>query len=75
MSQKKPAVEPDDTWMDSTEAAAAIGVTRGTLAQWRYERRGPRHYKPGRIRYRRSDVLAWLESRAVEPLSQKREAS
>jgi hypothetical protein len=40
------------------------GVTRGHLAQMRYEGTGPRFYKPtGRtVFYRASDILAWLES-------------
>jgi predicted DNA-binding transcriptional regulator AlpA len=39
-----------------------LKVPEGTLANWRYLGKGPRFVKVGRrVRYRRSDVEAWLE--------------
>ena len=38
------------------------GLTRKQLAQWRYERRGPRYYKVGRtIVYEFDDLEEWFE--------------
>lgn len=47
------------------QVAAALGLSHRTLAAWRRSRRGgPDWVKCGsRIRYRRTDVAAWLESR------------
>lgn len=47
------------------QVAAALGLSHRTLAAWRSSRRNPLPYvKVGsRVRYRRQDVAAWLESR------------
>jgi len=46
------------------QVAASLGLSHRTLAAWRSNRRNPLPYvKVGsRIRYRRQDVAAWLES-------------
>ncbi|MBU2370398.1 MAG: helix-turn-helix domain-containing protein [Alphaproteobacteria bacterium] len=46
------------------QVADALGLSHRTLAAWRSNRRTPLPYvKVGsRIRYRRQDVAAWLES-------------
>lgn len=46
------------------QVAAALGLSHRTLASWRSSRRNPLPYvKVGsRVRYRRQDVTAWLES-------------
>jgi hypothetical protein len=39
-----------------------------TLAQWRYLGKGPRYIRCGNtIRYRKTDVDAWLDENTVEP--------
>lgn len=50
------------------QMAAAIDVTSGTLSVWRSTGRyGIPFIKIGRkVRYRRSDLLAWLDSRTHE---------
>lgn len=50
------------------QAAATIDVTSGTLSVWRSTGRyGIPFIKIGRkVRYRKSDLLAWLESRTRE---------
>lgn len=47
------------------QVAAALGLSHRTLAAWRSSRCNPLPYlKVGsRVRYRRQDVAAWLESR------------
>lgn len=46
------------------QVAAALGLSHRTLAAWRSSARNPIPYlKVGsRVRYRRQDVAAWLES-------------
>jgi excisionase family DNA binding protein len=46
------------------QVAAALGLSHRTLAAWRSSRRNPLPYvKVGsRVRYRRQDVDAWLQS-------------
>lgn len=54
------------------QAAARLGLSLHTLKEWRKSKprsseTGPRFYRVGRqIRYRRDDLEAWLESRAVD---------
>jgi hypothetical protein len=48
------------------EAAAFLLTSVGTLAQWRYLRRGPAYIKVGRsIAYRLSDLLDYVEQTCV----------
>ncbi len=48
------------------QVATALGLSHRTLAAWRSSGRNPLPYLKigGRVRYRRSDVTAWLESQA-----------
>jgi excisionase family DNA binding protein len=47
------------------EVSAWLRVPRSTLYGWRYAGTGPIGFCLGRgVRYRRSDVEAWLETRA-----------
>ena len=58
-----------ESLMSATEVAEFLGISVNTLYQLRY--RGdslPRGYRVGgRIKYRRSDVEAWLEQQADRP--------
>lgn len=48
-------------------AAALPGVTKSTLAMWRYEGKGPRYRKLGRIVvYALDEVEKWIEDGARE---------
>jgi len=46
-------------------AAELLGFTASTLANWRSEGKGPRHYRIGgyghRVTYRLTDLAAWIE--------------
>lgn len=49
------------------QVADFLGTTVDTLANWRYRGVGPRFVKVGGIvRYRWSDVNAWVESRVAQ---------
>lgn len=57
-------VEDRLLWPD--EVAELLGVPVGTLANWRYQGRGPAFAKVGRhVRYRRRDVDAWIDRHVV----------
>ena len=45
-------------------AAARLGVTAETLANWRWRGEGPRHIRVGRrVRYRLTDLAEYLDER------------
>lgn len=45
------------------EVSQYLGVPLGTLANWRYQRRGPAFVRYGRlVRYRAEDITAWLQA-------------
>ena len=52
-----------DRLLDSRSTAAYLGVHPMTLSKWRAEHEGPTHLKIGKaVRYRLSDLVAWLET-------------
>ncbi len=56
--------------LSEKEAAKYLGVSSASLRLWRgSERGGPRFFRAGRklIRYRRSDLDRWVESRLNRP--------
>ena len=51
------------------ELADDIGITLGTLRNWRTRRFGPPYWKLGKsVRYPRADYLAWRERNRVRTL-------
>jgi hypothetical protein len=42
-------------------AAGIIGVSEGTLRNWRNADTGPDYFRTGRIWYRLTDILGWIE--------------
>jgi len=52
------------TLLTPVMAAGQLGMTPGALAQWRYLGTGPSFLKLGgrAVRYRQSDLDAWLET-------------
>jgi hypothetical protein len=53
---------------DEKEAAATVGVQKGTMTKWRHLGRGPRYLKlAGKIRYRKADLVAYIESCVIDP--------
>ncbi|MFF7313392.1 helix-turn-helix domain-containing protein [Streptomyces sp. NPDC008137] len=52
------------------EVAAYLGVPAKTLYQWKYRGTGPNVHKVGRhLRYRWSEVDAWLNAQATYDLA------
>ena len=62
---------PDDL-LSTRDLAAWLGVSTQFLEIGRHRSYGPKFVKigPARIRYRRADVLAWLEERTFASTSQ-----
>jgi hypothetical protein len=57
-----------DDLLDSAETAAILGIKINTLEIWRIRGNGPAYVKMGDharapVRYRRTDVVAWIEQR------------
>lgn len=60
-----------DEWLTPQEAARIAKLSVSTLSDKRWKGTGPRYTKlspgrGGRIRYKRRDVLAWLEGDQVQ---------
>ena len=62
--------------LDTHEAAARTGLSSSTLRKLRLTGQGPRFMKLGRaVRYRPSDLEAWLDGRSVQSTSETAGAS
>ena len=58
----------DDKYYRTNDPALELIATRGTLAQWRCQGRGPKYLRIGRrIFYRGADLNAWLDAHTVHP--------
>jgi predicted DNA-binding transcriptional regulator AlpA len=53
----------EDQLLTTAEVALMLRTPNATLRTWRYQGIGPRsfHLGPRGIRYKKSDVLAWLD--------------
>lgn len=59
-----------DQLLTAAELADELRVEIDTIYHWNYRGTGPRRIRVGGgIRYRRSDVDAWLDARTQEPIS------
>ncbi len=59
-----------ETLLSPLEVAQQLMVPIGTLYNWRTAGKAPRAYRVGKhLRFRQSDVDAWLEQRADAPRS------
>lgn len=59
------AVGPDDELLSAAQLGTWLGIAPSTLSIWRHRGKGPPWVALGkrRLRYRRRDVFAWLETR------------
>lgn len=63
-------MSPENEWLDTISAAQAIECHPATLANWRYQRRGPpweRRLLRGqrRIVYRRDRLIRWAVKNGI----------
>ncbi len=58
-----------ETLLNESEASTLLGLTRRALQSWRQKGLGPNYIKISSrcIRYRKSDIKEWLESKEVSP--------
>lgn len=73
----RPHVTPADRWVKPEEAAQITGISVRTLARYRRDSSGPKFSSPSggaMVRYRVSDLHAWMESHAVAPTEEPRSA-
>ena len=64
--ESPPSMSDDSQLIDEKRLCADLGISSVTATKWRARAEGPRFIKVGRlVRYRRSDVDAWLASRTV----------
>lgn len=56
--------------LSPNDAAGLLGVSAGTLAAWRCEKRGPAYYKiGGKVKYSREVLDEWVEKQRHDPAS------
>ena len=54
-----------DPLLTPAQVGDYLGVPLGTLANWRYQGRGPAYVRLGRhVRYRAQDITAWINDLA-----------
>jgi predicted DNA-binding transcriptional regulator AlpA len=60
-----PSPSDPDVLLTKTQAGPLCGVDGRTMDNWRWRGFGPPHVRvsPRCIRYRRSDILDWIEAR------------
>jgi predicted DNA-binding transcriptional regulator AlpA len=57
-----PSAADRDPSLDEAQLCARFRISRKTAQKWRQTNRGPRFVKVGRlVRYRESDVQAWVD--------------
>ena len=63
----KPSQDPDALLVE-VRAAELLGVSTRTLQAWRSQGCGPPFVRVGRaIRYRRRDLLSWIQNNTIHP--------
>ena len=59
-----------DTLLGEMRASELLGLSSRTLQAWRSRNEGPPFVRAGRaIRYRRRDLIAWIEANTVSSTS------
>jgi len=62
--------ETASEFFDEKHLCAVLGISSVTATKWRAKAKGPPFIKVGRlVRYRRSDVDAWLRAKTVGKLA------
>jgi predicted DNA-binding transcriptional regulator AlpA len=57
-----------DALLAEAQAAELLSLSSRTLQAWRLNGSGPSYVRAGRaVRYRRRDLLAWMDANTVSP--------
>lgn len=58
---ESPTATVSDDFLSPAQVSELTGIAKSTLADWRAQDRGPEFVRMGKaIRYRRSDIDAWI---------------
>lgn len=69
----EPKAKDDDALLVEIRAAELLSLSSRTLQAWRIKGEGPAFVRAGRaIRYRRRDLLAWMDAQTVHGPSEQR---
>lgn len=62
-----------DDFLTEQEVADSLRISRQTLQKWRADSCGPNYVLLGRrtVRYRKADIMKWVEESTKEPGLQK----
>jgi predicted DNA-binding transcriptional regulator AlpA len=56
-----------EEWLNSQGVSKRYGISTSTLAKWRMEKKNLKFSKVGKyVKYKVSDIEAWLEANSVE---------
>ncbi len=70
LAQLRPIASEPDALLTEIDAADFLRLSIRTLQAWRHQRCGPAFVRAGRaIRYRRDDLIAWIEANRVSFLA------
>jgi hypothetical protein len=59
-----------DSRLDESKAAEQLGVSKATLANWRWRKYGPPFLKVGRrVEYVQGDIDSWRDAQRRDPES------
>jgi predicted DNA-binding transcriptional regulator AlpA len=63
-------VQLEPEFLCEREVSSRYSISQRTLQHWRLMRQGPKWYRvtTGLVRYKVSDIEAWLAKRAVDPI-------
>ena len=63
----------EESMLSPVEVEQVFGIPRGSLANMRWAKRGPRYFKVGirRVLYRLVDVKEWVESSPVQTIDSR----
>ena len=70
--QFNPQTKNSHHLLNDIEAAAYLGISKQTLANWRHNGKGPAYYKMsegprGRVRYSKPDLDSYRDQRRIDP--------
>ena len=66
-------IEEPEALLREAQAAEFLSLSVRTLQAWRVRGYGPRFCAAGRaIRYRRSELIAWIEANTVSPTDRRK---
>jgi excisionase family DNA binding protein len=70
------SISDHDALLTEVQAAEVLNLSTRTLQAWRTKGSGPAFVRAGRaIRYRRRDLLTWMDANTVSATSSRRDVA